>query len=234
MLSELIETILVKDPAARSGWEIVLCYPGLHAVVLHSLAHQLYLAHHFLSARLISHISRSLTGIEIHPGATIGRRLFIDHGMGVVIGETAVIGDDVVIYQGASLGAGAEARMGKTTQGRKRHPTIGNGVVIGSGAEIQGDISVGDGSRIASGAVVLKNVPANAVVVGVPGRIIRQDGRPINLESADPEAAAIKALRDRIERLEQQIKVFQDIKAVTADMQPVDDPVELFLHGAGI
>jgi serine O-acetyltransferase len=182
MLSELIDTILKQDPAARSRLEVILCYPGFHAVALHIPAHKLWLAGHHLLARCLSHFSRFITGIEIHPGASIGRRVFIDHGMGVVIGETAVVGDDVVLYQGVTLGTGAQGRMGLEKRGIKRHPTVGNGVVIGSGAEVQGDLVVGANSRIASGSIVLADVPANSVVIGVPGRVAYRDGQKVEVE----------------------------------------------------
>src|SRR6516165_10265317 len=182
MWDELIETILAKDPAARSRLEVILCYPGFHAVVMHSIAHWLWLKNWHVTARFLSHIARMYTGIEIHPGATLGRRVFIDHGMGVVIGETAIVGDDVVLYQGVTLGTGLAARQGAATRGKKRHPTLGKGVVVGSGAEVQGDVRIGDCARIASGSIVLKDVPANSVVVGIPGRIIYQDGQKVEPE----------------------------------------------------
>jgi serine O-acetyltransferase len=203
-LTELIDTILQKDPAARSRWEVVLCYPGFHAVVLHDLAHHLWLSQHHLLARCLSHFSRFVTGIEIHPGASLGRRLFIDHGMGVVIGETTVVGDDVVLYQAVTLGTGVQGRMGVEKRGVKRHPTLGNGVVVGSGAEVQGDILVGDNSRIASGSIVLADVPPNCVVVGVPGRIVYKDGvkvqaeATINTDINDSKTVLAKTPSDKI------------------------------------
>jgi serine O-acetyltransferase len=261
MLNELIDTIMAKDPAVRSRLEVILCYPGFHAFAMHAVAHKLYQSGHYLLARYISQLSRHWTGIEIHPGAKLGRRLFIDHGMGTVIGETAIVGDDVVIYQGATLGAGAAARMGADSRGTKRHPTLGNNVVVGSGSEIQGDITVGDNSRVASMTIVLKDVPPNCVVVGVPGRIIQQDGRRVPHELTDFEAEAIKSLQTKLTKLTCD---FADLKAqlneigvhshaeegngskeadkVPLDMQPPgtrprgesQDPVDLFLHGAGI
>src|SRR5277367_6424982 len=201
MLNEVIDTIMAKDPAVRSRLEVILCYPGFHAYALHALAHKLYLSEHYLLARYVSQFGRNWTGIEIHPGAKLGRRLFIDHGMGTVIGETAIVGDDVVIYQGVTLGAGASARMGAETKGIKRHPTLGNNVVVGSGSEIQGDITVGDNSRVASMTIVLKDVPPNCVVVGVPGRIIQQDGRRVPHELTDFEAEAIKSLQTKLTKL---------------------------------
>jgi serine O-acetyltransferase len=269
MLRELVETIHKKDPAARSWLEVVFCYPGFHAVVMHRLAHKFYKSGDFFLARCISHLARFLTGIEIHPGAQLGRRLFIDHGMGIVIGETAIVGDDVVLYQGVTLGAGAEARMGAQTRGVKRHPTIKSGVVIGSGSEVQGDVTVGENSRVASMSIVLKDVPPNCVVVGIPGRIIQQDGRRVPSEMREIEAEAIKSLQARLTQLAQEVETLktqlgtataavkgdQDNGAGTTDKRPLaarpqvtpegqvsgspeiqaaDDPVDLFLHGAGI
>jgi len=165
-LREDIQTVFDKDPAARSVLEVVFCYPGLHALWFHRLAHFLWRHKLRLPARFVSHISRFLTAIEIHPGAKIGRRFFIDHGAGVVIGETAEVGDDVLMYQGVVLG-------GTTSRKEKRHPTIGNSVVMGTGAAALGSITIGDRARIGSGSVVVKSVPFGATVVGIPGRIVR-------------------------------------------------------------
>lgn len=189
-----------KDPAARSFFEVLLLYQGLHALISHRLAHLLYKMHLFFSARLISQISRHFTGIEIHPGAKIGKGLFIDHGMGVVIGETAIVADNVLLYQGVTLG-GTGLRKGK------RHPTIGNNVVIGTGAKVLGNITVGDNSYIGANAVVIKDVPPNSTVVGVPGRITKQDGKKIDISLdhihiLDPLMQAIEELEKRIEKLE--------------------------------
>lgn len=159
--SEDINTVFRKDPAARGLFEVLTCYPGLHAVWLHRLAHRLWAAGWHISARLISHIARFFTGVEIHPGATIGRRFFIDHGMGVVIGETAEIGDDVLLYQGVVLG-------GTSLEHKKRHPTLGDGVVVGAGAIILGAITIGARSRVGAGSVVLRTVPPDSTVFGVP------------------------------------------------------------------
>ena len=164
-----IRAVLDKDPAARNGFEVLLCYPGVWAVMLHRPAHWLYRHHCKLLARIISQIMRWFTGIEIHPGATIGHRCFIDHGMAVVIGETSEIGDDVTIYQAVTLGG-----TGKDCG--KRHPTIGNNVVISSGAKVLGPFKVGDNSKIGAGSVVLKEVPPNCTVVGIPGQIVMQAG----------------------------------------------------------
>lgn len=163
-IREDVETVFAEDPAAKSTWEVLCCYPGLHAIWLHRAARFLWRHNLLFLGRLLSHISRWLTGVEIHPGAKIGRRFFIDHGMGVVIGETSEIGDDVLMYQGVVLG-------GTSTEKRKRHPTIGNNVVIGTGATILGPIMVGDNAKIGAGSVVVKPVPAGATIVGVPGHM---------------------------------------------------------------
>ncbi|HLS43664.1 MAG TPA: serine O-acetyltransferase [Paenalcaligenes sp.] len=168
-LREDIACILKRDPAARSRWEILTCYPGLHAILAHRLAHKLWKRNFFWLARFLSHISRILTGIEIHPGATIGNRVFFDHGFGIVVGETAVIGDDCTIYQGVTLGGTS------LYKGEKRHPTLENGVVVGAGAQILGGFTVGAGAKVGSNAVVVKPVPAGATAVGNPARVITKD-----------------------------------------------------------
>src|SRR5271168_5065517 len=188
-IREQIETIFREDPAAKSVIEIVLCYPGFHAVLIHRFAHRLYKSGFNLPARIVSQINRSLTGIDIHPGAQLGRRLFIDHGMGVVIGETAQIGDDVLIYQNVTLG-------GTGKEKGKRHPTIGNHVVVGTGAKVLGNIVLGDYVKVGAGSVVVKSVPQYSTVVGVPGRIVRSRyGTSDDLEHGrlpDPEWQAIE------------------------------------------
>ncbi len=168
-LREDIAAIRQKDPAARSNWEVFTCYPGLHAVMLHRVAHGCWTSGFKWLGRYVSQYARFLTGIEIHPGATLGRRVFIDHGMGVVIGETAVIGDDCTIYQGVTLGGTSRAR------GAKRHPTLAPGVIVGAGAKVLGGFTVGEGAKIGSNAVVVKAVPAGGTAVGNPARIIRPD-----------------------------------------------------------
>ncbi|MGH9654891.1 MAG: serine O-acetyltransferase, partial [Bryobacteraceae bacterium] len=180
-LGEHIRTIKREDPAAKSSLEILLCYPGLHAVLFHRIAHWFYEHRRWVMARWISHVSRFLTGIEIHPGAKIGERLFIDHGLGVVIGETAEIGDDVLLYQGVTLG-------GTGNQCGKRHPTLGNRVVVGTGAAILGDIRLGDGVRVGAGSVVVHSVPEGATVVGIPGRVVK--GRTEMLGKLDHDRVA--------------------------------------------
>jgi len=205
-LKEDIQTIFAKDPAARSGLEVIFCYPGLHALWFHRLAHFLWQYKLRFLARFLSHISRFLTGVEIHPGARIGRRFFIDHGAGVVIGETAEVGDDVLMYQGVVLG-------GTSLKKEKRHPTIGNGVVIGTGAVALGAITIGDRARVGSGSVVIKSVPPGATVVGIPGKIVEDRHKPLAAlehgELPDPVAEAIRfvlreqdGLKERLRRLE--------------------------------
>lgn len=218
-LIEDVKAIRQRDPAVRSSVEAFLCYPGLHAIWVHRFSHWLYKHKVFLVSRLISNLARFFTGIEIHPGATIGRRVFIDHGTGVVIGETAEVGDDVTIYQGVTLGG-----TGKDTG--KRHPTIMENVVISSGAKVLGPFTVGANSKIGAGAVVLKEVPPNCTVVGVPGRIVVKDNKKvmpfekedclkyimkeIDLDQVglpDPVAQEFESLINRIERLEEKMDI---------------------------
>jgi len=204
-----IQAVLERDPAARNALEVILCYPGFHAILLHRIAHWFYGKGFKLIARLISQFNRFITGIEIHPAAKIGEGLFIDHGMGVVIGETAEIGNNVTIYQGATLGG-----TGKETG--KRHPTIGNNVVISAGAKVLGPFKVGDNSKIGANAVVLSEVPPNCTVVGVPGKIVKKDNKrvasardEIDLDQVrlpDPVAEQIKKILDRISALEKKVE----------------------------
>ena len=200
-LSEDIATVFARDPAARSRAEVLLCYPGVKALYWHRIAHRLYLHRHTLLARWISARTRRKTGIEIHPGAQIGRRVFIDHGAGVVIGETAEVGDDVTLYQGVTLG-------GTGKDHGKRHPTVESGVIIGAGAKVLGPFRVGDNARVAAGAVVLDAVPDNATAVGVPARIVRVGGKRVmdnstldQIHVADPVAQEMCRMRLEIERL---------------------------------
>ena len=208
-IREQIDTIFRDDPSATSSIEIILCSPGLHAMVAHRLAHSLYEAGIPLLPRLISQLSRFLTGIEIHPGAKIGRRFFIDHGMGVVIGETAEIGDDVLIYQNVTLG-------GTGKEKGKRHPTLGNHVVIGAGAKVLGNIHVGDHVKIGAGSVVVKPVPDNSTVVGIPGRVVRMRSESSEqLEHGqlpDPEGQALDDLRARVDELERTLREIAEEK----------------------
>lgn len=222
-LREDIDAILARDPAARSRLEVVLCYPGFHALVFHRMAHAAWTANLPLLARFLSNLNRWLTGIEIHPGAKIGRRLFMDHAMGVVVGETAEVGDDVTMYQGVTLG-------GTSLEAVKRHPTIGNNVIIGAGAKIIGPILVADGARVGTNAVVLKDVPPGATVVGIPARqVVREKVEKPRTEFCaygqdpdlpDPVARAIDAmcsdlaaLRARVAELEAQLAHQRDAEA---------------------
>lgn len=198
--------IFDRDPAARNWLEVLFCYPGLQALLLHRFAHWLYVVGIPFIPRLISHISRFITGIEIHPGAQIGQGVFIDHGMGVVIGETAIVGDYCLIYQGVTLG-------GTGKESGKRHPTLGENVVVGAGAKVLGNIQIGNDVRIGAGSVVLRDVPSHCTVVGIPGRVVFRSGAKVSpLEHGqlpDSEANAIRALVDRIEALEKQLESLQ-------------------------
>ena len=206
-LKEEIGVVFERDPAARNTWEVITCYPGFHAMLFHRLAHWLWGVGLKWLARLVSHVSRWLTGIEIHPGATIRRRFFIDHGMGVVIGETAEIGEDCTLYHGVTLG-------GTSWSKGKRHPTLGKGVVVGAGAKILGPITVGDGARIGSNAVVVKDVPPGATAIGIPARIIQahetQNGRfaqyAVVKDLNDPIAKALHELIGHSAEIDQRIE----------------------------
>ncbi|MCI2057326.1 MAG: serine O-acetyltransferase [Oscillibacter sp.] len=208
-LGDLLEAYQRRDPAARSKLEVFLLYPGVHAVIYHRIAHWFYCHHRFFMARWVSQHARKKTGIEIHPGATIGRRLVIDHGMGIVIGETAEIGDDVLLYQCVTLGGTGKDKG-------KRHPTIGNNVLIGSGAKVLGPFKVGDNTRIAANAVVLQEVPPNCTAVGVPAQVVRVRGEKPMADFADnvdqvndmedPVQEELLALFQRMDQLEQELK----------------------------
>jgi serine O-acetyltransferase len=210
-LKKEISAIFERDPAAKSFWEVVLCYPGLHAILLYRLAHSLHKRGLILLPRVISQIARLVSGVEIHPGAKIGDGVFIDHGMGVVIGETAEVGDNVTLYQGVTLG-------GTGKEKGKRHPTVGNNVVIGTGAKILGPIVIGDYAKIGAGSVVLNNVPANTTVVGVPGRVVIYDGERIpsvdlnHEDLPDPVAEMLHCLQKQIDDLR-----FQQEKCLKED-----------------
>lgn len=224
-LREDIRCILERDPAARSSFEVLTCYPGLHALMLHGPAHAFYQRGWYWAARFISQFARFLTGIEIHPGAVIGRRVFIDHGMGVVIGETAVIGDDCTIYQGVTLGGTSLAK------GEKRHPTLGKGVIVGANAQVLGGFTVGDGARVGSSAVLVKPVPAGATAVGNPARIIQAEADSAReavaakmgfsayglTQGDDPVSQAMKGLIDHAAGQEHQIAMlWQAIEKLSA------------------
>ena len=209
-LKQDITAVFERDPAARSILEVILCYPGFHALLFHRAAHWCYNRGLTLLARIISQIGRFITGIEIHPGAKLGRGVFIDHGMGVVIGETAEVGDNVTLYQGVTLG-------GTGKEKGKRHPTIGNNVVISAGAKVLGNIVIGDNVKIGAGSVVLKDVPDNCTVVGVPGKVVVRHGRKVadaapseidlrHEELPDPVAEMLLCLQRRIQHLEQKLE----------------------------
>ena len=231
-LREDIACILERDPAARSRWEVLTCYPGLHAVVLHRKAKWFWMREWFWLGRFISHIGRFLTGIEIHPGATLGHRVFIDHGMGVVIGETAEIGDDCTIYQGVTLGGTA------LEKGAKRHPTLGKGVIVGANAQVLGSFTVGDGARIGSNAVVVKPVPAGATAVGTMARLLEKDRGPKadaqavspekfsaygSTQSDDPVALTMKALIDNASGTSEQLALmWKVIEKLGAERNPAE------------
>ncbi len=228
-LKEDISCVFDRDPAARNTFEIVTLYPGFHAIVIHRAAHRLWLAGLCWLARLLSNIARWITGIEIHPGAEIGRRFFIDHGMGVVIGETAIIGDDCTLYHGVTLG-------GTSWEKGKRHPTLGRDVVVGAGAKVLGPIEIGDGARIGSNAVVVKSVPGGSTVVGVPGKLIertRAEDKPhreatarkigfdaygATRDAPDPVAHAINCMLDHIHVMDRKMEtMYQAMRALGVD-----------------
>ncbi|WP_341527940.1 serine O-acetyltransferase [Nostoc sp. UHCC 0302] len=242
MLLTDLQTIYDRDPAARNWLEVLFCYPGFQALLFHRLAHWLYKKGIPFIPRFISHISRFLTGIEIHPGALIGKGVFIDHGMGVVIGETAIVGDYALIYQGVTLG-------GTGKESGKRHPTLGSHVVVGAGAKVLGNIQIGDRVRIGAGSVVLRNAPSNTTVVGIPGRITRQNNLTTDVldhdKLRDVEAEVIRALFERVKSLEKQ---FEQLGAkpslLPAEVEgkqtnnsknnSSDGMIEDFLDGSGI
>jgi len=221
-LREDIEAVFQRDPAARSRLEVVLCYPGVHALIFHRVAHACWRRGWLLAGRFVSQLGRFMTGIEIHPGARIGRRFFVDHGMGVVIGETAEVGDDVTLYQGVTLG-------GVSLDPGKRHPTLGNGVIVGAGAAVLGPFTVGDGARIGSNAVVVKEVPAGVTVTGIPAR--PSGPRPVREEefcfspygttpgtmSVDPVSRSLERLAERVRELEERVGA--------GEAQPEREPV---------
>jgi len=234
-LREDIQTVFAKDPAARNTADVLFCYPGLHALWIHRFAHFLWQHKLRFLARLLSHINRFLTGIEIHPGVRIGRRFFIDHGAGVVIGETAEIGDDVLMYQGVALG-------GTTLKKGKRHPRIGNNVVIGTGAVALGAITIGDGAKIGVGSVVVKSVPPGATVVGIPGRITEDHRKPLmDLEHGDlpdPVAEAIRFVLTEQDRFEERLRRLESIGGMASPEDELKEKrrkIEVgFSQGGGI
>jgi serine O-acetyltransferase len=224
MLDELrrdIAAAMERDPAARSRFEVLLCYPGVHALALHRVSHRLWAGGWVVGARFVSHLARFLTGIEIHPAARIAPGVFIDHGMGVVIGETAEVAENVTLYQGVTLG-------GTSLKREKRHPTLERNTVVGAGAAILGGITLGEGTRVGAGSVVVRDVPPNSVVVGVPGKVIYRDGQRvlegIDLEHADlpdPMAKAIEQVLDRLHALEREVVT---LRRAVGDQVPVAPP----------
>ena len=209
-----IEAVKARDPAAKSDVEILFLYSGVHALLAYRVSHKLYVGKHYFSARLISQAARFLTGIEIHPGATIGRGLFIDHGMGVVIGETAEIGDNCTLYQGVTLGG-----TGKDTG--KRHPTLGDNVMVGAGAKVLGPFKIGSGTKVASGAVVLEEIPENSTAVGIPARVVRKGGKKPDcmdqVHIPDPVSQELCRLEQRIRQLEGELAQMKENGAEKAD-----------------
>ena len=234
-LKEDIKTVFTKDPAARNILEVLTCYAGLHAIWAHRVNHFLWSHKLRLLARFLSNVTRFFTGIEIHPGAKIGRRCFIDHGTGVVIGETSEIGDDVLLYQGVVLG-------GTTMEKKKRHPTLGNGVEMGSGAIALGPITIGDGTRVGASSVVIRSVPPGVTVVGIPGRVVTKREKPVmDLEHArlpDPVAEALKLVLKDHHNLEERLKKLESLSGITVspdEMQKQIEEIEKnFSQGGGI
>lgn len=227
---EDIRTVFAKDPAAKSLAEVMTCYPGLHSLWLHRVANFLWCSHLQLLARMLSHCNRFLTGIEIHPGAKIGRRFFIDHGAGVVVGETTDIGDDVLLYQGVVLG-------GTSLKKEKRHPTLEDDVVVGAGAVVLGAITIGNGARIGAGSVVVKTVPPGATVVGIPGRIIDEHRKPtVDLEHGrlpDPVAEAIKLVLDEQSKLVQRVGRLEDKSGITVPADELKERIKEIMEEFG-
>ncbi len=229
-MREDVRSILDRDPAARSSLEVLLCYSGLHAVCFHRVNHWLWTHDFRLLARWLSQVARMLTAIEIHPGAQIGRRLFIDHGMSVVIGETSVVGDDVTLYQGVTLG-------GTGKEKGKRHPTIGNGAVIGAGARILGNIRVGDNSRVGAGSVVLRDVPDNSTIVGVPGHIVLRGGQRVVITDPkqihDPLSAALASIATQVRDLRERVLRLEGHEApaaVSAELKELADELQSIIE----
>jgi serine O-acetyltransferase len=239
-IKEDVRVVFERDPAARSAWEVIFAYPGFHAVLFHRLAHWLWTHHLKTLGRLLSHLCRFLTGIEIHPGVRVGRRLFIDHGMGVVIGETAEIGDDVTLYQGVSLAGTSRERV-------KRHPTIEDWVLIGAGATVLGPVTIGRHSRVGAGSVVVNSVPPHSTVVGIPGKVVKGEGlhlpsgQPIidfdHANLPDPIFRALSTLLEYVERMEKRMEEITSRQGVLEERMAEGDEdlqrVRLFLKNSG-
>jgi serine O-acetyltransferase len=230
-IREDLAAVFERDPAARSYLEVLLCYPGLHALWFHRINHWLWKHNLRLLARWLSQWARLLTGIEIHPGAEIGHRLFIDHGMGVVIGETAVVGDDVTLYQGVTLG-------GTGKEKGKRHPTIGNGVVVGTGAKVLGNITVGDNCRVGAGSVVLRTIPDNSTIVGVPGHIVLRNGKRVVIsdpkEISDPMSDVFIRLAGEVHQIREQLQQHTKATLTPEPVFTIDEEWDTYSDGGGI
>jgi serine O-acetyltransferase len=230
-MREDVRSIRDRDPAAKSILEVLLCYSGLHAIRFHRINHWFWVHNWRLLARWLSQVARLLTAIEIHPGAEIGRRVFIDHGMGIVIGETSVVGDDVTLYQGVTLG-------GTGKEQGKRHPTIGAGAVIGAGARVLGNIRVGENSRVGAGSVVLRDVPDNSTIVGVPGHIVLRGGRRVVIidpkQIHDPLSAALAAVATQVKDLRQRVQRLEGAEPVeagaAAELQAISDELQAIIE----
>jgi serine O-acetyltransferase len=231
---ENLKFIKQHDPAAKSKLEIALCYPGLHALLLHKIAHKLYLKKIPLIPRMINYFSRFLTGIDIHPGAQIADGILIDHGTGVVIGETAVIGKGCLIYQGVTLG-------GTGKESGKRHPTLGEHVVVGAGAKVLGNITIGSNVRIGAGSVVMRDVPPNCTVVGIPGRVVKSDNKNFtddNIlnhgELPDPVARVFSILLEKVETLQKEMIALSNSESLSKKFHAKDSELEQYIYGDGI
>ena len=223
-MREDIAAVLDRDPAAKSRFEVVLLYSGLHALWIHRLNHWLWIHNHTFLARFLSQAARLITGIEIHPGAQIGRRFFVDHGMGVVIGETTIVGDDVTLYQGVTLG-------GTGKESGKRHPTIGNNVVVGAGARILGNIVIGENCRVGAGSVVLRSVPDNSTVVGVPGHIVFRHGKRVVITDPkqinDPLSEALSHVANEVRKLKEEVCELKGQVAAKEEMDELQQIIEI-------
>ena len=230
-IREDMAAVFDRDPAARSYLEVLLCYPGLHALWFHRINHWLWKHHLRLLARWLSQWARLFTGIEIHPGAEIGHRLFIDHGMGVVIGETCVVGDDVTLYQGVTLG-------GTGKEKGKRHPTLGNDVVVGTGAKVLGNITVGDNCRVGAGSVVLRSIPDNSTIVGVPGHIVLRNGKRVVItdpkEISDPMSDVFIRLAGEVHQIREQLQQHTNATLTPEPNLTIDEEWDTFSDGGGI
>src|SRR5215469_8305509 len=231
LIREDVINVMDHDPAAKSRLEVFFCYAGLHAVWFHRINHWLWNHRLFLMGRWLSQVARLLTGIEIHPAAKIGHRLFIDHGMGVVIGETSIVGDDVTLYQGVTLG-------GTGKEKGKRHPTLGNGVVVGTGAKVLGNIVVGDNCRVGAGSVVLRSIPENSTIVGVPGHIVLRNGKRVVVSDpkdiSDPMSDVFSRLAGEVHQIREQLQAHTEATLAPEPNLTIDEEWDTYSDGAGI